>query len=302
MKKLISIFLCVALLLLSGCTAKTNENDNVVAVSFYPVYILTLNVTHGIDGLTVECMAEQNTGCLHDYTVTAKDARLLSDCRAFVINGAGMEAFVEDLYNTVENLRVIDSSVGAELICSHDEHENHEHAHDHSHSENSHIWMSVENAVLQVENICDGLSAEFPEFEKQLRANTSEYIIRLNSLKGEILEAKKFLAGTKVIAFHNAYEYLFSDLGVEVAETIEGDDGGEPSAKALGELSEKITHDDIKALFIEPEYEGSSAEILSHETGVQVFELNPVLSGEKTKNAYEDIMRENLQTILKAVK
>ncbi len=304
MKRFISIFLCASLLLLSGCTAKTTDNKNVIAVSFYPVYILTLNVTDGIDGLSVECMADQSTGCLHDYTVTAKDARLLSDCRAFIINGAGMEAFVEDLYETVDDLSIIDSSEGASVICAeaHEEEEHHQHAHNHSHSENAHIWMSVDNAILQVENICNGLVAEFPQYEAQLVANAGKYIDSLLSLKEELSTVKKSVQGKSVVTFHNAYEYLFSDLGVEVAHTIESGEGGEPSAKALGELSEEIVNENIKSLFIEPGYEGSSAEILSNETGAQVYTLNPVLRGAEEKTAYEDIMRENLQIILKAVK
>ena len=204
---------------MSGCTAKTTKKENVIAVSFYPVYILTLNITDGIDGLIVECMAEQNTGCLHDYTVTAGDARLLSDCRVFVINGAGMESFVEDLYETADDLNIVDSSVGATLICSHSHEgeEHHAHAHEHSHSENSHIWMSADNAIVQVENICNGLSEEFPQYEKQFRKNADEYVARLNSLKNEIAQVKKLLAGESVITFHDAYEYFFADLGIELS-------------------------------------------------------------------------------------
>ncbi len=301
MKKIISIFLCIALLLLSGCTAKAPQSEKLIAVSFYPVYIFTLNVVGDVKGIRIECMAEQNTGCLHDYTVTAKDARLLSDCDVFVVNGAGMEAFVQDLYETVENLNVLDSSEGTSIICSHSHHEE-GHTGNHHHRENSHIWMSVDNATIQVENICAGLCELFPQYKEAFRKNTDEYIGRLKSLRAEITAAGNTLSGEKVITFHNAYEYLFSDLGIHIIETIESDEGGEPSAKALGSLADTITAENINALFVEPDYDGSSAEILSNETGARVFVLNPVLKGEKNKTAYEDVMRRNLETILKAVK
>ena len=102
-------------------------------------------------------MAEQNIGCLHDYTLTSEDVRLLNDADAFVINGAGMEAFIEDAYKNVESLFVVDSSTGIELICdetSHNEEEHsHEEDHSHNHSVNAHIWLSIENAKKQIENI-----------------------------------------------------------------------------------------------------------------------------------------------------
>lgn len=301
MKKFISVILCFSILFLCGCTAST-ENNKLIAVSFYPVYIFTINLTDGIDDLSVERIAEQNTGCLHDYTVTAKDAKLLSDCTVFVINGAGMEGFVEDLYSTVEDLCVIDSSKGIEVLCSGNEHhhEHHEH-HGHDHSQNSHIWMSVGNAIVQVENICKGLVQAFPEYAEQLEQNKSEYIERLSVLQSEIDSVKEQTKGKNVVAFHNAYEYLAIDMGFNIFTTVEGDEGSEPSAKELAQLADEITENNISALFIEPYYEGSAAEILKNETEAQIYVLNPVTSGENSKTAYEEIMRENIATI-KAVK
>ena len=95
------------LVFLSGCNeSAVKEDKDVVVTSFYPVYIFTLNLVEGIDDIEVCRMAENNTGCLHDYTLTAKDAKILNDADALVINGAGMELFVEDLYKTVENYQV----------------------------------------------------------------------------------------------------------------------------------------------------------------------------------------------------
>jgi hypothetical protein len=55
-------------------------------------------------------------------------------------------------------------------------------------------------------------------------------------------------------------------------------------------------------LFTEPDYKGASATILSSETGALICTLNPVIKGEVSLTAYEDIMRENMNIILKAVK
>lgn len=303
MKKFLAIFLVASVLILSGCgTVNTENNQKIIAVSFYPVYIFTLNLTDGIDELRVECMAEQSVGCLHDYSVTSKDARLLNDAEVFVINGAGMEGFVDNLDETVENLKIIDSSVGIEFLCEQGGHSHDgEDEHSHSHTENSHIWMSVENAKKQVLNIKNGLIEEFPQYEKEFNSNYDSYIERLNSLSEEINSASEQLKGKKVITFHNAYEYIAEDTGLCIVETIESDHGGEPSSKELAHLTHKIKEENVSALFIEPDYEGSGATILSNETGVEIFTLNPITNGEKTKTSYEDIMRDNLKIILKAV-
>ncbi len=305
MKKIIALVLAVVLLCLSGCSTAIENNKKTVAVSFYPIYIFTINLVDGIEEIEVKSIGEQNTGCLHDYTITAGDARLISDAEMLIINGVGMEGFLEDLYSAEESLKVVDSSDGAKLICS----ENHHHDEEtdvemtqHSHTSfNSHIWLSVSNAKIQVLNIKNALVEAFPEYEKEINENYRLYIERLSLLEKDIEDAKISVNGKNVYAFHEAYGYLADDLGFNIVKTIESGDGGEPSAKALAHFSEEANEDGIKAIFVEPYYNGSAAEIISRETGVKIYILNPVTTGERTKTAYEDIMRENIN-VLKAVK
>lgn len=308
MKKILCVILCFTVLILSGCTANENAKDRdavTVTASFYPVYIFTLNLLDGIDGIAVECMAQNNTGCLHDYTLTARDVKLLNDSSVLVINGAGMEDLIEDAYKNIDGLAVIDSSEGIDIICNeHDEHDDHNgHGeHGHSHEKNAHIWLSVKNAEKQVENIAEHLIKEFPQYEVPINANKTAYLNRLENLEKETAAFSDEVKGCGVVSFHAAYEYLAIETGFTVCDTIESDEGGEPSAKALAQLSDEIKNGDIKALFTEPDYKGSAAKILSEETGVGVYVLNPITSGEKSLTAYEDIMRENYKTVLKAVK
>ncbi len=304
MKRLISLCLVLSLIIAGCCSCAPCDDEidkTVIVASFYPVYIFTLNLVDGIEGVSVQSMAQQNVGCLHDYSLTARDVKLLQDASLFIINGAGMETFIEDIYESVDGLKTIDSSKGIELLCTHHHKEEHS-AHDHSHTENSHIWLSVENAKKQIKNIRDGIIKEFPQFSEKVNENCNNYLLRLDALCEKRDEFKKSVEGKKVVSFHGAYEYLAEECGFEIIETIEADEGGEPSAKALASLSERIKDEKITALFIEPEYEGSAAEILSNETNVKIYTLNPVISGTADLTAYEDIMGENYETILKAVK
>lgn len=312
--------LCCALIFLSACsgaaekTGSEKNGETLIAASFYPVYIFTLNLLDGIDTVRLECMAEQNVGCLHDYQLLAKDAKLLSDSSVLVINGAGMEAFIEDAYKNNGRLSVIDSSEGIELLSDehgeHDEHEEHgEHSehevhafsHEHSHDANSHIWMSVSNAEKQVENIAAGLCSELPQFADKINENKTAYLARLSLLEKELADGAAALEGKPIITFHEAYDYMAEELSLTIADSIESDDGGEPSAKELAILTGRIRELGVKALFTEPNYKGAAAEILSRETGAGVFVLDPVTGGEKNIYAYENIMRSNLDILIKAV-
>ena len=85
-------------------------------------------------------MTSAQTGCLHDYNLTTKDLKTLSNADVFVINGAGMESFLDDVLVNYPDLKVIEASEGIDLIeetCHHDheEEETTEHDHDHEHEE-----------------------------------------------------------------------------------------------------------------------------------------------------------------------
>ena len=160
----------------------------------------------------------------------------------------------------------------------------------------------MENAEVQVENIKNGLVKEFPQYENQIEKNYSDYIERLNALEKERKAILSEARDLNVISFHGAFEYMAENLGLSICHTVESDEGYEPSAKELASLSDRIKEENIKALFVDPNYSGSAAEILKRETKVEVYIINPVISGEVTLTAYEEIMRENYKIILKAVK
>lgn len=304
MKKILSLLLCAVLLFsLAACGAKPAEGKTVIT-TFYPVYIFTSNLLNGIDGIKAVNMTENQGGCLHDYRLMPGDMKLLADSEAIVINGAGMEGFLDKIIENEPNLPVIDSSENIEVICGEEhEGEEEEHAgHDHAHEGNSHIWLSVPNAKKQVMNIAAGLSGVFPEYAEEIKANEAEYLARLSALDTEIRAELEDCRNAKFISFHKAYDYLAAEYGITFSASVETDDGAEPGTRELAALSKMIPAEGVAALFTEPDYQGSSADILAAETGVPVYELNPVIRGNGALTSYEDIMRSNSEIIRKAAK
>ena len=144
-------FLAAAVLLplaLSSCS-KTEPSGIRVTASFYPVYIIAENVVGGVPGIDLRSMAQPQTGCLHDYQLTTADMRSLEDTDLFIVNGGGLESFLDNALELFPELDVIDTSAGVTSLDGHD------HGHTgHDHGENSHYWMYPENSVVQAENIC----------------------------------------------------------------------------------------------------------------------------------------------------
>ncbi|NMP38535.1 MAG: zinc ABC transporter substrate-binding protein [Clostridiales bacterium] len=298
MKRFFCILLCISLLFLSSCASGNTKNSTDIVASFYPVYIFTINLTDGVENVSVSNMSEQNTsGCLHDYQLTTKDMKLLSNADLFVMNGAGMEnGFISKVLEQFPKLKTVDSSENIPVI-----HEGDLLPHsDQTHS-NSHIWMSIDNAIIQVNNIASSLKTLLPESTDKIEANRAAYVARLSALIAELEPMAEKIHTKPIITFHEAYDYLASEFSLNVIESIESDEGGDPTTAKLAELTKTILDNGVTALFVEPAYSGSAATTLANETGAKIYTLNPITSGEKLLTAYEDIMRANFNTLVEAI-
>ena len=103
-------------------------NEFTIVTSFYPTYIATKNIADSIDGVKVVNLTENHSGCLHDYQLTTNDMRKLEGADVFVMNGGGMESFLEDVVAKYPDLLVIDASKGITLLEPTESHDHEEEA------------------------------------------------------------------------------------------------------------------------------------------------------------------------------
>ena len=201
-KHALALILALFTLLATGCAAQ-KDGQTTIVTSFYPMYVLTLNVTDGVDGVTVQNMAEQNVGCLHDYQLQTRDMVTLEGADALVINGGGMEQFMDKVISLRADLPVIDAGEGIEMFPSDEEHDHDAHGHDdHDELYNAHVWLDPNRAMIQVQNIAAGLAEADPEHAEAYQKNAESYIARLTALNAELAEQLAPFAGAEIITFH----------------------------------------------------------------------------------------------------
>ena len=232
MKRVWALLLCLALAI-APVQASAGADEFCILTSFYPMYLLTINVAGGIDGVRVDNMAQQNVGCLHDYTLRTGDMRMIHAADVVVINGAGMEGFVDTIISD-QRKPVVDASEGIDLIIDGEAHADHDaadadHADEsadahaaHTHSDvNAHIWMSPRQAIKQVENIARGLSAQDPNHADTYQRNAQDYIARLEQLDAQVTELLSDVQGAKIVTSHPAFEYLARDYGLDIVASLD---------------------------------------------------------------------------------
>lgn len=292
--------LLTAVLLLSSCSGGAEKKKSAqIVTSFYPVYVLTLNLTDGIDGLTVANMTQSRGGCLHDYQLLPGDMRLLSTAQLFIINGAGLETFLDMITGQLPELKICDSSTGASILSG--EGDAHEHGegetHGHDHGDNAHIWLSISNAMIQVQNISDALIETFPKYRDQLESNTSDYLARLRQLQSDIHTLLAPYQGGQIVSFHEGFDYLMEEFGLSIAHEVETHDGAQPSAQELAHVTKEVEAEGVRLLAIDADEPPVSAEVLARETGAVICPLSTIVSGDGDKYSYENAMRQNAQAI-----
>ncbi len=288
--------------------AKGLEKPLRVVCTILPVYCLTLNVVGQTPGVQVELLLPAHQGCPHNYDMTPGDLIKMTRADIIVANGLGMEEFlgqfqkqarvkvpmilaaekVEPIMNRPISGRSGPVKAGTDPL------------HDHFDLVNGHAWVSPKAAAIMVRTIAQGLSLKDPAHAREYEQNAREYSKKLEVIFEEMKAVISRAKNKKCLAFHDILAYLARDTGLEIVGVIQTQLGVEPSPKDLARLVERTKTRHATAIFSEPQYSDKIARTLSNETGVPVFELDPVATGKAAADTYEKAMKRNLE-ILKTV-
>ena len=290
--KIVIIVLCIILIIgfIVWKNIERNNNDvssskTRIVTSFYPMYVIALNLTEGAEGIELSNMADVNVGCLHDYTLTTEDMKKVENADIFISNGLGMENFISKILESNSDMKVIDSSNNLENVISN------------GIEENAHIWTSIDNYILQVQNIAEELKTADAKNVEVYTQNAQKYVDELNKLNEEYKSKLAKLNGEKAICLNEAFEYMGQELGMEMITIKTDHEESAISAGMLKSVINKVKEDDIKIIIIDKNDSKTNAETIANETGAKILELNSGLTGELNKDAYINQMRENMNIL-----
>lgn len=290
MKKKFYIILIIVVLIIGIIIANFNkkiekkDNDFKILTSFYPIYIMTLNITEGAKNIKVDNMAESNTGCIHDYTLNTADLKKFENSNIFIENGKDLEQFTENIKELYPNVEIIDSAENIEKLIESEE------------EKNPHIWLSIDNYISQVNTIAENLSKIDLENKDIYIENSNNYINKLRNLNDKF-EILRDINNKKAVCLNEALEYLLEDLKINAFSISTDHEQSALSAETIKKIIDKMKEENIKVIFIDKEDNKNIATTLSNETGAKVVTLNSAMNGENNKDEYLNIMTENLEVL-----
>lgn len=307
MKKQAMLALGLSLtMLLTACGGSQKEEESqpearlTVVATTYPVYLLASAVAENVDGVVVERLNTGAVSCLHDYTLTVSDMKLIEGADVIAMNGAGLEDFMDDALSAAQG-SVIDCSEGVQLLeaVGHDHHDGDEEEGEHY---DPHIWMDPENAITMVENIQKGLIQVDPDNQQTYQENMLKATTFLNSWDSDLEALLNWDEGpeiTGLITFHDGFQYFAKALDLPLLAAIEEEEGSEASAQVINETVSLVKENNIPVIFTEVNGSDATAQAIARETGCQVGQLTMLMDGtDSSLEAYYNGLKSNVAAIV----
>lgn len=283
----IAVILVIIGIIVIGNLNKENvkENDNLkIVTSFYPMYIMTINITNGVEDVQVSNMAENYVGCIHDYTLKTEDLKKFENANIFIENGYGMEAFSQKIIDSYPQVKIIESAKGITDVIKEE-----------SGDVNAHFWTSIDNYILQVQEIAKQLSNIDSKNAEKYKNNANTYIQKLNDLKDSYENKIETLKGKKVISLNESFSYLFKALGIEEILIETDHEQSSLSAETVKNVIDKMNDENINSIIIAENDNEQNAKAIAEETGAKVYKLKDGMSGDNSLDSYINDMKYNFE-------
>ncbi|HCB1502240.1 zinc/manganese transport system substrate-binding protein [Klebsiella oxytoca] len=235
----------------------------------------------------------------HTFEPSPKDSALLSKADVVVVNGLGLEGWLDRLIKA--------SGFKGELIVASNGVKTHTLDEDGQMVTDPHAWNSAANGVLYAQNILNGLVKADPEDKLALEASGKRYISQLNEIDSWAKDQFSTIpqARRKVLTSHDAFGYFGRAYGVTFLAPQGLSSESEASAAQVAALIKQIKADDVHTWFMENQLDPRLVKQIASATGAQPGgELYPeALSAPGgVADSYVKMLRHNVELIAASMK
>lgn len=235
----------------------------------------------------------------HTYQASPSDLRAAADAELFVMNGLGLDDWIEDTIRAASAdapiLRLAEGvSDDVELLPGEGPDE-----------QNPHLWMDVTIAAQYVRLIADSLKAADPAHADELEASRNAYTRTLADLDAWIREQMATIpaADRQIVTFHDALPYFARAYGLTVVGVAVEAPGQDPSAGEIAALIDAIRDAGVKAIFSEDQFPTALVDQIARETGATVVaDLYDDSLGDPPVTSYEAMLRWDVEHFVDALR
>ena len=296
MKKIYIMFLCISMLtILGGCSTNEREGESSklkIYTSFYTMYDFTSKIAG--DKADVINLVTDGTEP-HDWEPSTTDMVSLEKADMLVYNGAGMEHWVSQISDSLQNdIILVEASKGVEIISGEEE----------EHSD-THVWLDAKNAKLEMETIKNALVQADEAKAAYYEENYKKYAAQLDELNEELVNRLGALKDKNIIVSHEAFSYLCKAYGLKQTSIGDLEADAEPDANTIVEIVEFAKENNVTTIFFEELVSPKVATVIAKEIGADTAVLNPIegLTKEQGDSGedYFSLMKANINALEQAL-
>ncbi len=226
----------------------------------------------------------------HTYDPTPQQISALSKAALYLRVGVPFEnAWMERIRSANPDMRVLDNRTGIDMRSithrkrEHDEdddgHQPDKTPDDNRQAESErdpHVWTSPPLVKQMTRSIRDALIDLDPPNRLIYARNYGDFAADLDTLDRDIRLLLKDISNRKFMVFHPAWGYFAATYGLTQVP-IENE-GKEPGARALTALIRQAKREQVKVIFVQPQFDKRSAKQVAHAIGGRVVPIDPLAS------------------------
>lgn len=230
------------------------------------------------------------------YEPTPRQMARLSQAVVYFRIGVPFEnAFLPKISRTMTRLKIVDTRRGItrrEMRARH-EHDSHDDDHgngsDTTHEDDRHekygldphIWLDPVLVKQQARTIASALAEICPVGKAEFEKNCESFEDELDSLDHHLAEALSKIKGRMFMVFHPSWGYFADRYGLK-QQAIEIE-GKSPSARHLGNIIRQARNEEVKIIFVQPQFSRRTAAAIAGAIGGAVIPIDP-LAADYIKN------------------
>ncbi len=287
--------LALAALLSTSAASALADDKTKVVTTFTVIADMARNVAG--EAADVESITKPGAE-IHNYQPTPHDLLRARDADLVLRNGLNLELWFDKFLANLGDIPNVTVSEGVEpMSIAGGAYEG---------KPNPHAWMSLDNAVIYVENIRKALSEIDPENAETYAANAAAYTQKLKAAVEPIREQLAALPEEQrwLVTSEGAFSYLARDFGLKELYLwpVNADSQGTP--QQVRAVIDAVRENNIKVIFSESTVSSDPAEQVARETGAAyggVIYVDSLSEEDGPVPTYLDLLSVTVNTIAKGL-
>lgn len=275
--------------------APATAQDFKVVTTFTVIADMAQNVAG--DAAVVESITRAGAE-IHGFQPTPRDLVRASGADLILWNGLNLEIWFEQFIANLGDIPSVTLSDGiAPLAISEGSYEG---------RTNPHAWMSLDNALIYVDNIRDALAQHDPENAATYAANAETYKAEITATLAPLAEqiAQVPEAQRWLVTCEGAFSYFARDFGLREAYLwpINADQTGTP--QQVRRVIDIVRDNAVPAVFCESTVNTDPAEQVARETGAAyggVLYVDSLSLPDGPVPTYLDLLRVTTETVVRGL-